>query len=57
MGSSGFESNDINNGWDGSIKGKGDAESTKQEVYVWKAQVVDVLKQHHDMIGHVTLLK
>jgi len=52
-----FESNDINNGWDGSIKGKGDAESTKQEVYVWKAQVVDVLKQHHDMIGHVTLLK
>lgn len=52
-----FESDDINNGWDGSVNGKGDAESTKQDVYVWKAQVVDVLKQHHDMIGHVTLLK
>lgn len=52
-----FESNDINDSWDGSINGKGDSDSTKQEVYVWKAQVVDVLKQHHDMIGHVTLLK
>lgn len=52
-----FETNDINNGWDGSIKGKGDAESSKQEVYVWKAEVTDVLRQHHNMIGHVTLLK
>jgi gliding motility-associated-like protein len=52
-----FESNDINTAWDGSIKGKGDAESTKQDVYVWKAQVTDVLKEHHSMIGHVTLLK
>ena len=52
-----FESNDINTAWDGSIKGKGDAESTKQDVYVWKATVTDVLKEKHSMVGHVTLLK
>ena len=52
-----FETNDINNSWDGSVKGKGDAESSKQDIYVWKAQVTDVLKEHHSMIGHVTLLK
>jgi gliding motility-associated-like protein len=52
-----FESDDINKAWDGSVNGKGDSETTKQEVYVWKAQVVDVLKQQHNMIGHVTLLK
>jgi gliding motility-associated-like protein len=52
-----FETDDINNAWDGSIKGKGDFESTKQEVYVWKAQVTDVLSEKHSMIGHVTLLK
>ena len=52
-----FESDDINATWDGSVKGKGDFETTKQEVYVWKAQVTDVLKEKHSMIGHVTLLK
>ncbi len=52
-----FETDDINKAWDGSIKGKGDFESTKQEVYVWKAQVTDVLSEKHSMIGHVTLLK
>lgn len=52
-----FESDDINIGWDGSVNGKGDAESTKSDVYVWKAEVTDVLKERHSMIGHVTLLK
>jgi gliding motility-associated-like protein len=52
-----FESNDINTGWDGSVNGKGNSETTKEEVYVWKAQVIDVLKESHSMIGHVTLLK
>ncbi len=52
-----FESDDINKGWDGSVNGKGGAESSKQDVYVWKADVVDVLRQHHNMIGHVTILK
>ncbi|MES2565224.1 MAG: PKD domain-containing protein [Bacteroidota bacterium] len=52
-----FESDDINKSWDGSVNGKGNAESTKSDVYVWKAEVIDVLKEHHSMIGHVTLLK
>jgi gliding motility-associated-like protein len=52
-----FETDDINNAWNGSINGKGDSESTKQEVYVWKAQLTDVLQEKHSMIGHVTLLK
>jgi gliding motility-associated-like protein len=52
-----FESIDINRAWDGSVKGKGNEETTKEEVYVWKAEVTDVLKQHHDLIGHVTLVK
>jgi gliding motility-associated-like protein len=52
-----FETNDINNSWDGRINGKGDVESSKQDVYVWKAQVTDVLREQHNMIGHVTLLK
>jgi gliding motility-associated-like protein len=52
-----FESDDINRAWDGSVNGKGDYDSTKDDVYVWKAEVTDVLKQHHDLIGHVTLVK
>lgn len=52
-----FESNDINKAWDGSVNGKGDSESTKQEVYVWKAEVKDVRNEKHHLIGHVTLLK
>jgi gliding motility-associated-like protein len=52
-----FETDDINTAWNGSINGKGDSETNKQEVYVWKAQVTDVLREKHSMIGHVTLLK
>ena len=52
-----FESDDINEAWDGKINGKGDYESTKEDVYVWKVQVKDVLSNKHDMVGHVTLVK
>ncbi len=52
-----FESDDINKAWDGTINGKGDYESTKEDVYVWKVQVKDVLSNRHDLIGHVTLVK
>ena len=50
-----FESNDINKGWDGTVRG-GD-EPIKNDVYVWKAQVTDVFHKNHDLVGHVTLLK
>ncbi len=51
-----FESDDINNAWDGSV-GKGDAAEAKQDMYVWKVKVKDVNHNDHDLIGHVTLLK
>jgi gliding motility-associated-like protein len=52
-----FESDDMNKAWDGSINGKGDYENAKQDVYVWKATVKDVLLKTHDLIGHVSLVK
>ena len=52
-----FESDDINKAWDGSINGEGDYESAKQDVYVWKATVKDVMLKNHDLIGHVNLIK
>lgn len=52
-----FETSDINKAWDGSVNGNGGGEDSKQEVYVWKASVVDVLREKHSLIGHVTLLK
>ncbi len=52
-----FESDDINKAWDGTINSKGDYESTKEDVYVWKVQVKDLLSKQHDLIGHVTLVK
>lgn len=50
-----FETNDINNAWDGNSKGS--SAPIKQDVYVWKAQVVDVFNKNHDLTGHVSLLK
>jgi gliding motility-associated-like protein len=50
-----FESNDIENKWDGHTKGS--EEPIKQDVYVWKINVVDVFHKNHDLTGHVTLLK
>ena len=52
-----FESDDMNKAWDGSINGKGDYENAKQDVYVWKATVKDVLLKTHELIGHVSLVK
>jgi gliding motility-associated-like protein len=50
-----YYSNDIYKGWDGKVQGKtGDA---KDDVYVWKVKLKDVLGKKHDYVGHVTLLK
>lgn len=48
-----FTSNDINKGWDGTIKGK----VIENSVYVWKVTVVDTQKKRHELTGHVTLMK
>jgi len=50
-----FYSNDIHKGWDGRMHGKGD--EVKQDVYIWKVKLKDVLGKNHEYIGHVTLLK
>ncbi len=50
-----FETNDIENAWDGNTKNS--SEPIKQDVYVWKAQVQDVFHKNHDLTGHVSLIK
>lgn len=50
-----FETNDINEAWDGTMKGS--SEPIKQDVYVWKAYVKDVFNKNHDLTGHVNLIK
>ncbi len=39
--------------WDGRKKGRG---TPKQEVYVWKAVVIDIFGKKHEYVGHVTIL-
>ena len=39
--------------WDGRKKGKG---VPKQDVYVWKAVVIDIFGKKHEYVGHVTIL-
>ena len=48
-----FYSNDLKKGWDGMVDGK----PAKQDVYVYKIIVFDVLGKKHQRIGHVTLLR
>nr|MBA3664531.1 PKD domain-containing protein [Bacteroidota bacterium] len=50
-----FEANDINQQWDGTTKGS--TEPIKQDVYVWKAEVRDILNHNHQLTGHVSLIK
>jgi gliding motility-associated-like protein len=50
-----FESNGIEKGWDGKVKGK--AELAQEDVYVWKIDITDVFNKEHQYIGHVTLVK
>lgn len=50
-----FETDNMDNAWDGHAKGS--SEPIKDDVYVWKASVVDINNKAHDLVGHVTLLK
>lgn len=50
-----FYSDDITKGWDGKVHGKSGIE--KQDVYIWKVKLKDVLGKKHDYVGHVTLLR
>ena len=52
-----FESNDINDGWNGRYMGR----TVQQDVYVWKAwYTVDTYTgttEEHNRVGHVTVVK
>ena len=50
-----FYTDDINYGWNGKVQGK--SPEGKQEVYVWKVKLTDVMGKKHDYVGHVTLIK
>lgn len=50
-----FETDNMDNAWDGTTRNSDEA--IKDDVYVWKASVVDVNNKNHDLVGHVTLLK
>lgn len=50
-----YHSDDITKGWDGTVQGKAGVE--KQDVYIWKVKLKDVLGKKHEYVGHVTLLR
>lgn len=54
-----FESNSLNDPWDGTARALGGTKLVKQDVYVWRVQFKDVTRERakHTLIGHVTLLK
>ncbi len=47
-----FKSNDVNKGWDGTVKGG----IVKQDVYVYKIKVRDSKKRNKQYVGHITTL-
>lgn len=50
-----YYTEDINKGWDASVKGKYDKE--KVDVYTYRCIVTDLWNKEHEYVGHVTLLK
>ena len=48
-----FKTNDVNKGWDGSIKG---GKIAKQDTYVFKITVNDYKNKEREFVGHVTIL-
>ncbi len=50
-----FETSDINQGWDGKVKGK--SEMCPNDVYVYVIITKDVIGETRQYIGHVTIIK
>lgn len=50
-----FETNDIEKGWDGTIKNRG--EIAMQDVYVWRVKIKDIFGKKHAYTGTATLVK
>jgi gliding motility-associated-like protein len=51
-----FTTNDINEGWDGSVQGRG-GDLVQIDTYVWKVKLTDVFDKRHTYIGHVSVVK
>lgn len=49
-----FTATDFNQKWDG--RSKSSDGSIKQDVYTWKAEVLDIHRKKHQLVGHVTLI-
>ncbi|HQQ94825.1 MAG TPA: PKD domain-containing protein [Bacteroidia bacterium] len=50
-----FETDNIYNQWDGHTKGSDGP--IKQDVYNWKAKVIDIFNKPHEYAGHVSLIR
>jgi gliding motility-associated-like protein len=50
-----FQSNSMQEGWDG--KARGGSDTAQQDVYVWKITAVDFGGKKHQLTGHVSLLR
>ena len=50
-----FVADNIETAWDG--RSRNSIESVKQDVYIWKAQVLDIHNKKHQLSGHVSLIK
>lgn len=48
-----FRSNDIDNHWDGTYKGK----TVQQDAYIWKVKYSDNVNKGKELIGHVNVIK
>ncbi len=51
-----YYTDDINKPWNGTVAGKS-GQICEEDVYVWKATVVDVFDKKHKFIGHVSLIR
>ncbi len=43
--------------WDGKVRGGGSNKVVQEDVYVWKARLINVLKDEHTYIGTVTVIR
>jgi gliding motility-associated-like protein len=50
-----FHSTGLNDPWDGRMEGRD--EICLDDVYVWKAKVIDIFNREHEYLGHVTLIR
>ena len=48
-----FKTNEVNKGWDGSIKG---GKMAKQDTYVYKIKVKDFKNKKREFVGHINVL-